>query len=263
MQSLSLNSHGPDVLRWQQALATRGFRVGIDGAFSKQTHNAVLAFQAAANLPRTGCVSDAEWLTVLEPLPPSAEVTLADEIPFIACRYWTRGVTREAVLWIVLHCMESAETATTAEKCARFLARLPDDEPKRSCHYFADCDSVVQGVLEEHIAWHAPGANQKGIGIEHAGYARETEAQWLDDFGKRMLGLSAELAARICTRWNIPPVFVNAGELVLGRPGITTHAEVTKAWPDRGHGHMDPGAGFPTDWYLQRVDAALTKMKER
>jgi N-acetyl-anhydromuramyl-L-alanine amidase AmpD len=262
MQPLSLNCHGSDVQRWQQALATRGFRVGIDGAFGKQTHNALLAFQAATGLPKTGTVGDAEWLAVLEPLPAPVMPLLADTIPLVECRYWTRGVTRIAIDWVVLHCMEAAQTATTAENCAHYLATLLDDEPPRSCHYFTDCDSVVQGVLEEHIAWHAPGANHNGIGIEHAGYTRETEADWLDDFGKRMLSLSAQLSAKICTRWNIPPVFVSAGELLLGRGGITTHAEVTKAWPDRGHGHMDPGDGFPMDWYLQRVDAALTKIKE-
>lgn len=257
LETLQIGSHGADVQRWQQALVLRGFRCKVDGDFGKRTHNAVLAFEAATGLKTTGTVGEAEWLAVLEPLPPPVMPVLASTIPLVECRYWTRGVTRTAVDWIVLHCMESPEAATTAENCARYLATLPDGEEKRSCHYFTDCDSVVQGVAEEHIAWHAPGANRKGIGMEHAGYARLTEANWLDDYGGRMLSLSAPLSAKICKRWSIPPVFVNAGGLLTGRRGITTHAEVTKAWPERGHGHMDPGPGWPMDWYIKRVDIAL------
>ncbi len=255
---MKFGATGSEVQLWQERLARRGFRVDIDGIFGEQTHNATLAFQAAAHLPTTGIVAEAEWHAVEEPLPPPAQPSFPDSIPFVECRYWQRGATRELVDLIVIHCMESAETATTAENCAHYLATLADTEPKRSAHYFVDCDSIVQGVREDCIAWHAPGANHNGIGIEHAGYARQTEAEWLDDFGKRMLLLSAELAARICKRWTIPPVFISSGELLLGKRGITTHAQVTKAF--KRSTHMDPGQDFPMAWYLERVDAELQRI---
>jgi N-acetyl-anhydromuramyl-L-alanine amidase AmpD len=118
-----------------------------------------------------------------------------------------------------------------------------------------DCDSIVQGVPDDRVAWHAPGANRNGIGIEHAGFVRQSKADWLDEFGSRMLSLSAELAARLCVKWHIPPVFVSAGELLAKRRGITTHMQVTQAF--HRSSHTDPGGNFPLSWYLARVDAAL------
>jgi len=237
-----------------------GHVVAIDGKFGPDTHHATLALQAAAGLRATAKVGTAEWDAARKgrpAWPTRAAPTFPETIPYVECRCWTRGVTRTSVDWIVLHCMEAAETTSTAENCARYLANLPPSEEPRSCHYFVDCDSIVQGVKDDCVAWHAPGANKTGIGIEHAGFARQSKPEWLDEFSSRMLSLSAELTARLCTRWHIPPVFVSAGELVAKRRGITTHAEVTRAFPTRSHGHTDPGPNFPISWYLARVDAAL------
>jgi hypothetical protein len=73
-----------------------------------------------------------------------------------------------------------------------------------------------------------------------------------------MLHLSAELTARLCKRYAIPPVLLLAGDLVMGRRGITTHRDVTEAF--KRSTHTDPGASFPREWYLQRVDEALKRL---
>lgn len=176
------------------------------------------------------------------------------DIPFIESRHYNRVVERHTVDWIVLHAMEAPETPQRAEQCAKYMATLADSEGVKSAHYYVDCDSVVQGVPENRIAYHAPGANLRGIGIEHAGRARQTRQEWLDDFGIRMLSLSAQLAARSAKRWGIPLQFVDATALLAGTRGITTHAECTKAW--KRSTHTDPGAGFPADWYLARAKVA-------
>jgi N-acetyl-anhydromuramyl-L-alanine amidase AmpD len=152
--------------------------------------------------------------------------------------------------------MESPEEIDRAEKCALWMSgkNKKFEPPKASAHFFIDSDSIVQGVRETCIAWHAPGANHNGIGIEHAGRARQTRDEWLDEFGRPMLDLSAQLVGeKLCVTWDIQPVFVDAKGL-LEKPqqrGITTHAAVTEAF--KRSTHTDPGKSFPMDWYLERV----------
>lgn len=125
-------------------------------------------------------------------------------------------------------------------------------------HNCVDSDSVVQCVKDEDGAWHTPGSlmgneiNRISIGIEHAGYASQTEAQWLDDYSMAMLELSAELVAGLCVKHGILPVFRDEAALRAGLiDGITGHWQCTKA---TGVGsHTDPGPNFPWSWYLDRV----------
>lgn len=126
-------------------------------------------------------------------------------------------------------------------------------------HNCIDADSVICCVPPERIAWHAPGANRRGIGIELAGYARQTRAQWLDDFSLRMLMLAAELTAYLCERFGIPVAFIGAEHVKRGAAGITTHAEVTKAFPGKGT-HWDPGPHFPVSEYLRFVTDARKRL---
>lgn len=180
-------------------------------------------------------------------------------IPFVASKYFNPIVERHTVDLVVLHCMQSPETPQRAEWCAQYMATLneldADGKPiKKSAHYYVDCDSAVQGVHENRIAFHAPGANSNGVGIEHAGQAKQTREDWLDEYGIRMLSLSAQLTARICKRWGIPVQYVPADGLLAGTRGITTHADCTRAW--KRSTHFDPGVGFPVDWFIARTKVA-------
>lgn len=179
--------------------------------------------------------------------------TMADgPFRFIAARHFQRADRRRIDL-IVIHSAEVQETPTSAEGIAAGFAR--EDAPVTSAHYCVDADSVVQCVLEKDVAHHAPGANENGIGIEHAGFARQTAAQWADAYSERMLRLSAALTAGLCLKYAIPPVFVDASGLRAKQRGITTHDEVTKAF---GHGdHFDPGPSFPMAHYLALVRASM------
>ena len=40
------------------------------------------------------------------------------------------------------------------------------------------------------------------------------------------------------------------------QPGITTHAECTRAWPEKGGTHLDPGPFFPIREYVDFVSEA-------
>lgn len=186
-------------------------------------------------------------------------------IPFYEAKSWKRGIPpRTQVKWIVLHCMQAPEKPTAAVDCAKWLAGLNPKYPSPklvSCHYFVDNTSIAQGVREDCIAFHAPGANRLGIGIEHAGFSSQTPAQWLDDYGKAMLARSAQLTAQVAKRWSIPVQYVSPTNLRAGTPGFTRHLDVTNAWPDISHGHGDPGPSFPLDYYLELVRLELAKLQ--
>jgi len=171
-------------------------------------------------------------------------------IPFVPARHFTVGrIAPGAVTLIVLHTMEAAEKPSTAELVAAWFGGAA--APRASAHYCVDSDTIVQCVREDDTAWHAPGANHNGIGIEHAGYARQTAEQWADPYSERMLRLSARLSAEVCARHEIPIAFVDVAGLRGGKSGITTHHAVSLAF--RKSTHTDPGEAFPVGWYLYLV----------
>jgi len=174
--------------------------------------------------------------------------------PFIEAAHFTPG-PRTSVDLVVLHSMESSEKPGTARTVAEWF-NDPSRAPEASAHYCVDSREVVQCVREEDIAWAAPGANRNGIHIEHAGRASQTAEGWHDAFSIAMLHLSVELCASICRAWSIPAVFIEASGILVHRRGITTHAEVTRAFKTPG-GHTDPGPDFPTYWYADRVAGIL------
>lgn len=162
---------------------------------------------------------------------------------------WSRSVGPQIKRVIVLHSMEAPEKGDTAENVARYFAQ---PATRASAHFCIDNDSIVQCVPAERVAWHAPGANAFGIGLEHAGYARQSAAEWRDSYTAAMLDLSARLCAELVHHFAIPVAFIDAAGLRAHVSGITTHLEVTRAWPDKGT-HTDPGPHFPLDEYLLNV----------
>lgn len=157
---------------------------------------------------------------------------------------------------VVMHSMESGEDPTVAERVAAWFAGATS--PQVSVHALVDSDSIVQGMPDDVIAWHAAGVNLRSVGIEQAGRAEQTRAQWLDDFSQRTITNAADIAAYYCKRYNIPPVFVSAAEINAGKRGITTHAEVCKA-TGKGGGHWDPGPNYPMDQFLAQVRLFLSQ----
>lgn len=158
------------------------------------------------------------------------------------------GTPARSIEVIVLHDMEWTETDQTAEACAAYFAK---PTTKASAHYCVDRNSIVQCVGVKDVAWAAPGCNHNGIQIEFAGYARQTLAQWNDAYSSQMLQLGAELVAALCKRHSIPVRFVNAAGLRNGVRGITTHAEVSKAFGKSNH--SDPGVNFPIAPFVSSV----------
>lgn len=168
-------------------------------------------------------------------------------IPFLQARHFKLGPRK--VDLVVIHSAEIGESLEGAEALMRSCATW---DRVASWHYALDADSVTQSVHELDIAYHAPGANHNGVGIELAGRARQTAEEWQDAFSFRMLELCADLVASICARYTLPLVFVPRETLRLpGTRGITTHAEVSKAFGKSDH--WDPGPHFPMAHLIERV----------
>lgn len=255
MRLLYLGVVGDDVAQWQQILVNAGYDLtpgGVSGRFDKQTHNSTMSWQKerqalVKDLIVDGVVGPKTWNAVgVTPTVFGDVLHQPLAITFKQARNYTKG-PRADIRWIVIHSMEAAEASTTAENVASWFASTA--APGASAHFCIDDNSIVQCVKEDDIAWHAKGGNKYGIGLEHAGYAKQTQAQWLDAFSKQMLQRSAALTADICKRRNIPLTFLNAEALKRGDKGVTTHKEITKAFAVAG-GHIDPGPNFPMDQYL-------------
>lgn len=236
---------GDGVARWQAFLRVQGFDPrGVDGIFGTSSSVATAHLQSSLTLPPHGIVDRATMRRAVE-------LGFVGELGWIqAAKFTPAG--RDRVDWIVFHTMEAPEKGRTALNVANYFAT----SAPASAHYCVDADSVVQCVDERSVAWHAPGANRAGIGVEHAGYARQTAEEWADEYSTAMLRRSAALVALLCVRWGIPPVLVDAGGLARGERGITTHKAVTDAF-NAGRGHYDPGPAWPGPWYVARVREAM------
>jgi hypothetical protein len=233
-----------------------------DGVFGPKTEVSVKTWQGDNGLLADGIFGPKSRAKAIKTLsaPSDLETVAAFELPVdpleietvLAANY--TNVKRDTVKWIVMHSMEAAEKPSTAEAVANWFAGKSGDPPRASAHYNIDCDSIVRSVPEHAVAWQAPGANRYGIGLEHAGYARQSKAEWLDEYSESMLSLSARLAAGITERWSVPVRYVDEKGLLRGESGITTHQDVTQAF--KKGSHWDPGNHFPMDWYIERVKAA-------
>lgn len=252
-------STGAEVGNWQRFLREQGFfgsngNLVADEQFGPITESAVIQWQAFNGIPRTGKLQDAElWIGHSQGF-----------ISFVQarnCEIRYRPNQRDTIRplnVIVIHTMEAPEKPTTAETVARWFAG--PSAPVASAHYCVDQDSIVQCVRDSDIAWHAPGLNETGIGIEHAGYAGQTAEQWQDATSQAILKNSAALVANLCRRYQIPVLRLSPDDLLTGKRGLCGHIDVTKAYPGPTHTHWDPGPNFPWDQYIQLVNDAAAKL---
>lgn len=167
--------------------------------------------------------------------------------------------TRAPPNLVVLHTMESPEKPGTARAVANWFAGRLGAAPRASAHFCIGPDETIQCVALDVVGWHAPGANSRAVGIEHVGRARQTAAEWDDSESRATLTRSARVTAELCALLSIPPMKLDAAAVKAGQSGICGHHDVTKAFPERGSGHYDPGPNFPWASYLATVADELAK----
>jgi N-acetyl-anhydromuramyl-L-alanine amidase AmpD len=173
-------------------------------------------------------------------------------IPFLQAKDYSPQKAKRRIDFFVILDMEAPEKGDTAESIARYFHNGPASPS--SAHYCVDATSIVQCVRENDIAYHAP-PNTHSIGVEHAGYARQSKSEWTDTYSTLMLrDRSAPLVADLCAKYGIPVRFLSPADLKAGKRGITTHANVTAAWHETTH--TDPGPNFPMTTYIGWVKDA-------
>lgn len=172
---------------------------------------------------------------------------------FVQAKNYTRTSGR-VIRLIVLHSMESPEKPGTARAVAGWFAGAT--APRASAHYCVDGQDIVQCVREQDVAWAAPDANHDGLQIEIAGRAAQSADEWRTP--PAILDNVSTLVARLCRKYGIPPVFLTPEQVRAGRKGVTSHANVTKAYPGPGRTHWDPGPGFPASEVMAAVRRKMT-----
>lgn len=182
-----------------------------------------------------------------------------DKWPFVRARNFTKVDSRRPVRVIVMHSMEAPEKGDTAENVAQYFATT---EREASAHLCVDNNSIVQCVLDNDVAWAAPGANRDGIHIEMAGYAAQTVQEWQDQYSVLVLENAAEAAAQYCLKYDIPVQQLSNNQLgdKVSR-GFVSHAQVSEVF--KKSDHTDPGEGFPWKFFLSRVSTKLEQRKKK
>ncbi len=248
---LHRGSTGPEVGNLQRFLASRGWPLEADEQFGTKTEGALTEYQAA----HTPVLS---VTNIFDAATRSAAVN-DGFIPFLQAKHFSPHWPRidRPVRILVIHTMENSEKPSQAENVARWFAGA--SAPNASAHYCVDASSTVQCVRDGDEAWHAPGANGDGIGIEHAGTAAQTPDAWHDEYSVLVLLRSAKLAAALCLRHDIPATLLTPLEIRdPSARGLCGHVDISKAF---GGTHWDPGPNFPWSMYLAAIRSELEKLR--
>lgn len=118
-----------------------------------------------------------------------------------------------------------------------------------SWHYATDPDETIQCSYDSYVCWHAP-PNSHSIGIEMADWPSKVPGRWLRSNQRKMLRRTARLTAHLCLAYDLPLVWRSASDLKMGRKGITSHVEVSKAFGQSTH--WDPGS-WPRRRFMRLV----------
>jgi hypothetical protein len=160
---------------------------------------------------------------------------------------------------IVLHATDPPKSPEpTARSTANWFAqKIPLPKGPYSAHVVVGPDGCYRTLGDSLEAWGAGDpANLHGLHIEQAGHSTWSRAQWLDHEGT--IRAAAGQAAAWSAQYDIPLRFLYAADLHAldaagwpkGHGGVTTHAELSKAFPHATN-HGDPGPGYPLDVFFE------------
>lgn len=137
-----------------------------------------------------------------------------------------------------------------ARKLARYFKQTTRDA---SAHYCVDPGEVIQGLYDSWVGYAAP-PNPHSLHVEMCdnpgpipagglfgklAWRLRSSWRWRNPEQRLMLRRTARLTAQLCASYALPPTFRGVSGLRAGRRGVTTHANVSKAF--RQSTHWDPG----------------------
>jgi len=165
---------------------------------------------------------------------------------------WNGGKRPGPPTFGVLHDAETPLEAGYAKAIANMFATTT---AQKSATYMVDPVDTVQLLDESLIAWHVGNANPRSIGVEQAGYAAFTLAQWSTPAAFLQEARVAQLMREIQGRHGIGLYWMTDQQLrdahagrIVG--GWATHDQCTRVIG--GSTHTDPAPNYP----LARLMAA-------
>jgi len=162
---------------------------------------------------------------------------------------------------ITLHDVESPEGKLWAEVLMG-PAWFGKKTTQASCQYMVDEDSTVQGVPELAWAFHCGKPGSKiSIGIEQAGYARFTRAEWMTPSMVKQRRQLVALGRDIMRRRDIPARWATHQDIRdavrgEGPGGWCHHYDITDAVG--GTTHTDTGKFYPDDLLMAELQGVST-----
>jgi Negative regulator of beta-lactamase expression len=171
-------------------------------------------------------------------------------------RSWTKGRTAHGVKLSVAHTTEGHADANSAEQGHVIDVGRTDGT---SCHVFHDSDSSPQEVLRSDRS-HSAFQHGNDIGIHHeqCGTASWTALQWQTPYAKAMRDRMARAQADDCKTYGLQVRRLTVAEVRAayydnGPGGICGHYDITRAFPEDGGTHTDPGPNFPWSEHIAAV----------
>lgn len=150
---------------------------------------------------------------------------------------------------LVIHATDGGCYRGAAKATAEFFTRVINEDSPGSAHIVVDEDECYRCLHDNVIPWAVPPFNASGLHMEFCGKANWSRTQWLRH--KPMLDRGAKGFAGWSLYYNIPPVWLTVDRCKRRLPGITSHANVSRAFGLSDH--TDPGDGFPFDYLLGRI----------
>lgn len=142
-------------------------------------------------------------------------------------------------------------TVNTPGTPAENVANYQIQSESGSYHELVDTGAnVLIENTDDWLSWSAgPKGNWCALHRSYVMRGTESQAEWRKY--DAMLRAGAQRDAQWAKKYNIPVVKLTPAELRAGKRGFCGHHDVSLAWGESDH--VDPGVGFPWDYYLQIV----------
>lgn len=186
----------------------------------------------------------------------------APDPPYEGPAAHTSAGHNKPILRIVVHSTVSPCEPGGRHDIARYFR---SEASGGSAQYVTDPVGVVQVVYDDQVAWGAPGAawsrtshpqpaSVHSLHVEMCdipgpvpGDRRGSAAfkaarrvwRWRRPNQQAMLHVTAQLVAQLCLAYDVPAAWLGPAQLLNGRPGVTSHANVSRTFHQSTH--WDPG----------------------